>query len=83
MFTVKDNAKGILRFVRTPVIVLLVLTFLMSGTVFAFTAGKDEKPLTVFNNGVKQVFTTVLTDADEMILGIQNKCCRGTRHRAL
>lgn len=67
MFTVKDNAKGILRFVRTPVIVLLVLTFLMSGTVFAFTAGKDEKPLTVFNNGVKQVFTTVLTDADEMI----------------
>ena len=67
MFTINDNAKGLLRFVRTPVIFLLIFTFLMSGTVFAFTAGKNERPLTVFSDGQKQVFSTVLTKAEEML----------------
>ena len=38
MFSINDNAKGFLRFVRTPIIVLVIFTLLMSSTVLAFTA---------------------------------------------
>ena len=67
MFSFNDNAKGILRFVRTPVIVLVIFTLLMSSTVLAFTAGRNERPLTVYNKGEKKVFSTVLTEVDKMI----------------
>ena len=67
MFSFNDNAKGILRFVRTPIIVLVIFTLLMSSTVLAFTAGRNERPLTVYNKGEKKVFSTVLTEAEKMI----------------
>ena len=67
MFSINDNAKGILRFVKTPLIVFVILMILMSSTVFAFTAGRNERPLTIFNKGEKKVYSTVLTEAEKMI----------------
>lgn len=67
MFSINDNAKGFLRFVRTPIIVLVIFTLLMSSTVLAFTAGRNERPLTVYNKGEKKVFSTVLTEAEKML----------------